>query len=112
MRSIGREEVVKRLASLVLVAVFATLSLPLAASAVGRAGDGSPTERTHVRRLHVEARPVANRRTLTQREAGLPSAPLVAAALTILGLLLVAAPTRPSGTLDLLPVQRGPPSSR
>jgi 4-hydroxybenzoate polyprenyltransferase len=111
MRSVGREDV-KRIASLVLVAVIATFSLPLVASALGGAVDGTPSGRTHIRGFQVEARPVANRRPLTQREGSLSTASLLVAALTLLGLLVLAAPTRPAGLLGLLPVQRGPPSSR
>ena len=111
MRSAGRENV-KRIASLVLVAVIATFSLPLAASAVRGAGDGTPAQRAHIRRLHLEARPVTNRRPLTQREISLPSVWLLVAALTVLGLLLLATPDRPAWSPGLLPVQRGPPTSR
>ena len=111
MRRASREDV-RRIASLVLVAVIATFSLPLAASAVSSAADGGPASRAHIRRLHVEARPVANRRPLTQREVHLPASSLLVAALTVLGLLLLAALTRPAWSLELPPVSRGPPSSR
>ena len=46
MRSAGRENV-KRIASLVLVAVIATFSLPLAATAVRGAGDALRTAGPH-----------------------------------------------------------------
>jgi hypothetical protein len=111
MRRVGREDV-RRIASLVLVVVIATLSLPFAASAVGRAADGDPTGHAHIRRLQVGARPVAARRPLTERAASLPTAALVVAALAVLGLLVLADAARPAPTPGLLPVQRGPPSSR
>lgn len=111
MRRAGREEW-KRIASLVLVAVIATFSLPLGASAVTRAVDATPAQRAHLKRLHVEARPVVSRRTLAQRELTVPTASFLVAALTVIGLLLLARPTRLAWTPGLLPVQRGPPSSR
>jgi hypothetical protein len=111
MRRVGREEG-KRIASLVLVVVVATFSLPFAASAVGRTADGDHTSYAHIRRLQVEARPVAARRPLTERAASLPTVALVVAALVVVGLLVLADAARPAPTPGLLPVQRGPPSSR
>ena len=111
MRRAGREDW-KRIASLVLVAVVATFSLPLGASAVTRTVDATPAQRSHIRRLHVEARPVATRRSFSERLVTLPSAPFLVAALMVVGLLLLARPTRLAWSPGRLPVQRGPPSSR
>ncbi|MCU1371592.1 MAG: hypothetical protein JWO77_2786 [Ilumatobacteraceae bacterium] len=109
MHSTGREEW-KRIASLVLVAVIATFSLPVGASALTHSVDATPAQRAQVKRLTVEARPVASRRTLTQRETILSAGPYLVAALTLVGILLVVRTLRPGWTPGLLPVQRGPPS--
>src|SRR6478735_9203861 len=111
MRRAGREEW-KRIASLVLVAVIATFSLPLGASAVTQAVDATPAQRAHIRRLHVEARPVATRRPQFPRQSSLPPAPFLVAVLVVVGLLLLARPTDLAQQPGLLPVQRGPPSLR
>jgi len=112
MRRAGSEEW-KRIASLVLVAVIATFSLPLGASAVTHAVDATPAQRAHIKRLHVDARPVAaSRRPIIQRDATLPSSSLLLAALAIVGLVAVTRTRRFVATPALLPVQRGPPSLR
>lgn len=112
MRRAGKEEW-KRIASLVLVAVIATFALPLGASAVTQRVDATPAQRAHIKRLHVEARPVTNdRRSLVERDAALPAAPFLIAALAVIGLLALASSARPVGTAALLPVSRGPPSLR
>lgn len=112
MRRAGREEW-KRIASVVLVALIATLSLPLGASAVAQAAGGRPASGSHIKRLHVEARPVStSRRPLVGRDATLPSTSLLVAALVVIGLLAASGPTQRSWALTLLPVQRGPPSLR
>jgi hypothetical protein len=113
MRRAGREEW-RRVASLVLVAVIATFSLPLGASTLTRAADTPPARRAHVKHLHVEARPVTtNRRPVVERPATLPTTTLVvAAALTVIGLLAWARARRSSWEPALLPGQRAPPSLR
>ncbi|HWJ63787.1 MAG TPA: hypothetical protein VNS19_17565 [Acidimicrobiales bacterium] len=113
MRRVGREEW-KRIASLVLVAVIATFSLPLGVSAFAtQPVDATPAQRAHFKRLHVEARPVAtNRRSMVQRDVALPSSSFLVAALAVVGLLVLARSVRPPWTPALLAVQRGPPSSR
>ncbi|HWJ96910.1 MAG TPA: hypothetical protein VNQ33_02055 [Acidimicrobiales bacterium] len=112
MRRAGREER-KRIASLVLVAVIATFSLPFGASAVTQAVDATPAQRAHVKRLHVEARPVtASRRPIVGRDATLPPTSILVAALTIVGLLAGTRFLHLVWMPGLIPVQRGPPSLR
>lgn len=109
MRSTGREEW-KRIASLVLVALIATFSLPVGASALTHTVDATPAQRAQVKRLTVEARPVASRRTFTQREITFSTGSYLVAALTLVGVLLIVRTLRPGSLPGLLPVQRGPPS--
>jgi hypothetical protein len=110
MRSTGREEW-KRIASLVLVAVIATFSLPVGVSALTQTVDATPAQRAQVKKLTVEARPVANRRPLIQREITVPAGSFLIAALTLVGVLLVVCAPRPGWVPGRIPVSRGPPSS-
>ncbi len=112
MRRAGKEQWT-RIASLVLVAVVAALSLPLGASASTPRLDTAPATRIHDRQPHVEARPApASRRPIVSREAAQRAAAIVVAALALLGLLRLVDPRRLALSPVLLAVQRGPPSLR
>jgi hypothetical protein len=113
MRRAGREDW-KRIASLALVALIATFSLPLGASATHSIGPEAhrPAERVQVQRLQLEARPVAVRRPFFEQLATLPLAPFVLAALVVVAIVVLSGATRLAWSPGLAPVSRGPPSLR
>ena len=122
-RWVGRD-VRWKVASFVLVVLFATLSLPLGVvdpvvpgvsgtTATGTAphGSQSPAKQAQLRRIRSELHAVAVRRPWSERQSHLPAGAWTVLALVLLGLVLVSAADRPMWSPGLVPVQRGPPSS-
>lgn len=91
-----------------VVAVFCLVAAPVPT----RSAATSPAPQDHLERRSIEAVPILNRRPAVPWEIAVPAAPVLIVAFALVGLLAVVSLTRTAWAPGLLPVQRGPPSSR